>query len=211
MILYDTDGDAFLQAYQTAFPGPFPFFIMATDGVYDSTFLTTGLGSPNAPPSSTIVEGVYGTNPDSNPADPSDSPHYQFFVNLYLTQFPLPAGQTAAADFPTTYQYASNEFDAAMLFALAIEKAGTATDGPAIRDALLSITNGSGKLHGPDDFTGAVEDILNGQAITYTGASGPCRLDPTTGNTTAGYIIWQVVNGSFITLQHISANQVQAL
>ncbi len=210
MILYDTDGDAFLQAYQAAYPGPFPFFIMSTDGVYDSTFLTTGLSSPSAPPSSTIVEGVYGTNPDSNPNDSINAPHYNFFQNLYLTEFPLPAGQTTA-NFPTTYPYAANEFDAAMLLALSIEKAGTATDGQAIRDALLAITNGSGKLHGPEDLTGALQDILSGQEITYTGASGPCRLDPSTGNTTAGYIIWEVVNGSFVTLQHIPAQTVEAL
>jgi ABC-type branched-subunit amino acid transport system substrate-binding protein len=204
MILYDTDGDAFLEAYQAAVQSgtasPLPAFVMGTDGVYDSTFLQSGLATPNSPPQTTIVEGMYGTNPDSNPTDPVNEPNYQFFKDLYVTEFPLPPGQVDVDAF------ASNEFDAAMLLALSVEKAGTATDGPAIRDALLSITNGAGKVHGPADLTGALEDILNGQAITYTGASGPCRLDPATGNTTAGYIIWQIQNGNFVTLKHIPAS-----
>jgi branched-chain amino acid transport system substrate-binding protein len=196
MILYDTDGYALVAALQAKYGGPTPFPVYGTDGVYDQAYIT-GSATNNNPAPNTIVNNTFGTNPDSNPVDPVNGPNYQFFKNLYTTAFPLPQGQTDVDAF------ASEEFDAAMLAALAVEKAGTPDDGVKIRDSLVAITSGQGHVHGPGDFTGAVQDILNGLPITYHGASGPCHLDPNTGNTSAGYIVWQVVNGNFVTLKHL--------
>jgi ABC-type branched-subunit amino acid transport system substrate-binding protein len=199
MIVYDDVGDTFLRQLKSSANGTIPFAVMGTDGVYDSSFLTGGLANASDPAATTVVEGSYGTNPDTNPPD---SPDYQFFKNLYTTQYPLAPGQTDVD------AYASNEFDAAMLIALAIEKAGGVDDRVKLRDSLLAISSGTGRAHGPGDFIGALEDIQNGIAIDYTGASGPCEINPATGNVSAGYIVWHVENGAFVTLAHIKATDL---
>ncbi|HEY2513503.1 MAG TPA: ABC transporter substrate-binding protein [Polyangiaceae bacterium] len=197
MVLYDDVGDAFLrQLTQTV--NPLPFWIMGTDGVYTQSFIDNGRTNPADKTSPTVVEGVYGTNPDTNP---TDNPDYQFFKNLYTASYPLPAGQDVPA-------YASNEFDAAILIALAIQKAGGVSDHVKLRDSLLAISNGKGRVHGAGQLTQAIEDIQNNFEIDYSGASGFSTLDPNSGGVTAGYIIWHVENGQFVTLKHLKPTEL---
>src|SRR5271170_3250715 len=119
MIVYDQVADPFLIQMASTLGATdatsFPFHVIGSDGVYDTDFVTNGRTDPADTSSTSVVEGVYGTNPDT---DPPASPDYSFFANLYTAQFPLPAGQ------PNIDAYASNEFDAAMLIALAIAQAG---------------------------------------------------------------------------------------
>jgi branched-chain amino acid transport system substrate-binding protein len=202
MILYDADGDNFMRALLAQYGGERLPFIMGTDGVYTSTFLSSGLASPTADAGTTVAEGVYGTTWDS---DPTESPDYQFFRGLYTTAFPLPPGET---NLPTG---ASNEFDAAMLIALSIAQSG-GQGGPKLRDALLAITNPSTpnvQGVGPAKLTQALEYIQNGDPIDYIGASGPCDIAPATGSVSGGYIFWQVKNGTFVTLRHVRASELQ--
>ena len=197
MMLYDDVGDAFMRQLTQAV-SPLPFWVMGTDGVYTQSFIDNGRTNPADKTAPTVVEGVYGTNPDTNPPDNQD---YQYFKNLYTTYYPLAAGEDVPA-------YASNEFDAAMLIALAIEKAGGVSDKVKLRDSLLAISNGKGKVHGASQLTQALEDIQNNFEIDYSGASGFSTLDPNTGGVTAGYIIWHVENGQFVTLRHLKPTEL---
>src|SRR5690606_32412208 len=43
------------------------FFIIGTDGVYTQGFLDLSLTDPGDPTSSSTAEGVFGTNPDTQP------------------------------------------------------------------------------------------------------------------------------------------------
>jgi branched-chain amino acid transport system substrate-binding protein len=201
MVVYDDVGDKFLlqlrSALQVVAPAPLPFLVMGTDGVYTSTFIASGRNDPSNSALPTAVEGVYGTNPDTNPPDSQD---YAFFKNLYTAQFPLPAGQDDID------AYASNEFDAAILIALAIQQAGGTADKVKLRESLYAVAKG-GKVHGPGDFGTAIADIMAGTDIDYNGASGPVDLDDS-GNSLSGYIFWKVVNGKFVTLKHVKAAEL---
>jgi ABC-type branched-subunit amino acid transport system substrate-binding protein len=191
IILYDDVADAFMRQLN-ATVSPLPFWVMGTDGVYTQSFIDNGRANPADKTLPTVAEGVYGTNPDTNPPDDQD---YQFFKDLYNGSYPLAAG----ADVPA---YASNEFDGAMLMALAIAEAGGVSDKVKLRDALLSISNGKGKVHGASQLLTALQDISNGIEIDYSGASGFTSIDANTGGVTAGYIVWHVENGQFVTLKH---------
>ncbi|MEO6572413.1 MAG: hypothetical protein ABIP89_01145, partial [Polyangiaceae bacterium] len=157
------------------------------------------------PTSPTIVEGMYGTNPDSNP----ETTQYGEFKNLYLTQFPLDPG---ANDLGPSV---ANFYDAAILAALAIEAAGS-TDNPIkIRDSLFDVSRGkknsptAARALGPAQIGEALAGIRNGDNIDYNGASGDCNFDEF-GNVVSDYIIWNVKNGQFETLEpRIKASDLQ--
>lgn len=72
--------------------------------------------------------------------------------------------------------FVRQSYDATMLVALAIEKAGS-TDRTAIRDALRDVANPPGEVVGPGDWAKAVELLAAGQDINYEGAGGPADFD----------------------------------
>jgi branched-chain amino acid transport system substrate-binding protein len=201
-IVYDDVGDAFMTAFHAALMTP-PvgwnpaFFVIGTDGVYTQDYITNGRINRADPNSMTVVENVYGTNPDTNPP----GPNYNDFANLYKAQFPLPAGQDDVD------AYAANEFDAAILIALAIEQAGTASDSTKIRDALYAVSRKTNRPFGPGELVSALEAIRKGTPIHYAGASGDLEFDDA-GNVVAGYIIWHVKMGKFETLAHVKASDL---
>ena len=202
MITYDDVGDKFLTDLKAAIASPpsgwnSSFFVIGTDGTYTQDLIDNGRLNKADPSSPTVAEGVYGTNPDTNPLT-SD---YSDFKNRYVSQFPLSDGKTDVDP------YAANEFDAAMLIALAIAQAGGTSDKVALRDALYKVAS-KGKVHGPGDLTGALQDIQNGIDIDYSGASGPVDLDPA-GNVTAGYIIWHVKDGKFEIIDRYKSTDLQ--
>ncbi|MGH6939827.1 ABC transporter substrate-binding protein, partial [Hypericibacter sp.] len=90
-----------------------------------------------------------------------------------------PAAQTFEKLYAAAYQttegklYIAQAYDAVMMTALAIEKAGT-TDRTKIRDALRQICCGPGEVVGPGDWAKAKADIAAGKKINYEGASGNC-------------------------------------
>lgn len=207
MIVYDDVGDVFLSSLQQALNVPVGggwsapwnsnFFVIGTDGSYTQALIDNGRSDKSNPNSPTVAEGVYGTNPDTNPLT-SD---YNDFKNLYVAQYPLAPGKTDLD------AYTANQFDAATLIALAIAQAGGTSDKVALRDALYKVSSG-GKAHGPGDILGALADISHGIDIDYRGASGPVDFDPY-GNVTGGYIIWHVKNGKFDVIARYKASDVE--
>jgi ABC-type branched-subunit amino acid transport system substrate-binding protein len=183
LIAYDDVGDAYMRELKKNSLPP-SFIVIGTDGIYTDAFITNGRNNKADPASPTIAEGVYGTNPDTNPP----TPEFGDFTNLYNAYYPLKPGAQPDA-------YTANTYDAAMLILLAIAQAGTATDGQKIRDALYDVSKG-GTAYGPAQIADALEAIKRGEDIDYKGASGNVDLDDN-GNTISDYIVWEVVNGKY--------------
>jgi branched-chain amino acid transport system substrate-binding protein len=158
------------------------FFFIGTDGVFTPGFLSRTLENPSNDTSLSFAENgiMFGTNPDTQPL----SPEYQEFRTIYSSYFPL----RAAEDAPP---FTSNTFDAAMLIAFAIQKAGTVDDRARIRDALKDVARPPGRPLTPRQIGEALTELRNGGDIDYKGASGPLDIQEQ-GNVNAGFIIWEL-------------------
>ncbi|MEO1250272.1 MAG: ABC transporter substrate-binding protein, partial [Pseudomonadota bacterium] len=88
--------------------------------------------------------------------------------------------------------FVDQSYDATMLIALAIEKAGS-TDRTAVRDALREVANEPGEIVGPGDWAKAVQLLSEGKDINYEGASGSHEFDEN--GDVSGYIGKFVVDG----------------
>jgi ABC-type branched-subunit amino acid transport system substrate-binding protein len=198
LIVYDDVADAFLEQLDTAI-SPRPsgwnpnFFVIGTDGVYTNKFIVDGRLNGSDAGASNVANGIFGTTPDTNPP----TSEYNDFKNLYRAQFDLTPGESDLDP------YAANEFDAAILVALALEKAGTTTDRTKIRDAYEQIGTATSNSYGPAQLLDAFDAIRRGESVHYVGASGNLALQ-NDGNVLTGYVIWSVVNGEFQTIAHIN-------
>jgi neutral amino acid transport system substrate-binding protein len=172
--------------------------VAAHNGLNKSDFITLGRVNPADPNSPTSAEGVYGTNVDSNPS----TAEFNDFKNLFTARFPLPAGTTSLPG------NAANQYDAAILIALAIQQAGTATDTVKIRDALFAVTGKGNTAYGPGKLREAFASIANGQPIDYVGASGNLNFDDF-GNVVEDFIIWKVENGKFKVVAKVPASSIK--
>ena len=199
LIMFDPAGDEVVAELRKASSSSLPanFFIIGSDGVYKPTFISNGRLDKTNPMSPTVVEGIYGTNPDPNP----ETSQYGDFKNLYLTQFALDPG---AKDLPGKV---ATFYDAAILAALAIEQAGTTTDPIKIRDSLVAVSR-VGRPFGPAELAEAFVAIRHGEDIDYVGASGPVDFDDY-GDVIGNYIIWKVQAGQFVTVDRIKADKLQ--
>jgi len=92
--------------------------------------------------------------------------------------------------------FVDQSYDATMLIALAIEKAGT-TDRDAVRSALRDVANAPGEVVGPGEWAKAVALIADGKDINYEGASGSHEFDAN--GDVAGFIGKFVVDGDSYT------------
>jgi branched-chain amino acid transport system substrate-binding protein len=155
------------------------FFFIGTDGVFTQRFLDRSLKDPSNPLSESAADGVYGTNPDTQPG----TTEYNAFRTIYGSYFPLPAG----ADTPS---FAANTFDAAILIAFAIQKAGSTSDRVAVREALKVVSKPGGRPISPVEIGDGLAELRNGGDIDYKGASGNVDFDDS-GNVNGGFIIWQ--------------------
>jgi len=157
------------------------FQSFGSNGVFQIAFIERSrTGSDNA---STVANRMIGLSPESNPP----GPQYVEFENLYRANIenapnPLPA-------------YASNQFDAAILLALAMEKAGTSTNLEKLRASLFEVANPPGRAFGPGQLSEALAAIRRGEDIDYHGASGALDFDEN-GDVTSDYIIWTIDQGA---------------
>lgn len=157
------------------------FFFIGTDGVYTPGFLTQSQTNPGDPTSASTAEGVFGTNPDTQPG----TPEYNGFKTIYSSYYPIKSTDDAPP-------FAANVWDAAVLAAFAIEKAGSATDHVAIRNALQTVSSPPGQTISPTQIGDGLKQLRTGGDIDYKGASGNCDFQPN-GNVNGGFIVWQAV------------------
>lgn len=186
LIAYSTAGVQFVRDFisdsRYAAAQSRGFFFIGTDGIYTEGFVSGNALNDVADPSKgAVTNGAFGTNPDTQPG----SQEYNAFRTIFASYFPLAAGADAPA-------FASNAYDAAILAALAVERAGSATDRIRIRDALREVSSGPGRPIGPADIGAALTTLRGGEDIDYKGASGSVDFQAN-GNVLGGFIIWQVV------------------
>jgi ABC-type branched-subunit amino acid transport system substrate-binding protein len=201
LMMFDPAADALVSELKKrvdGVPGALPpdFVIFGADGVFKPTLLVNGRLNKADPSSPTVVEGMYGTNPDPNPPTTS----YADFKNLYLSHFALEPGE---ADLPGKV---ANFYDAAILIALALERSGDPSNGVKVRDALVDVSRG-GTVFGPAQVGHALAAIRAGKDIDYTGASGTVDFDER-GDVLGDYIIWKVSGGKFITVGRVESREL---
>jgi ABC-type branched-subunit amino acid transport system substrate-binding protein len=188
LIVYPDVGAQFLRDLRTETKSPagtpLPFPVFGTDGEFDSAFIPDGETMVNDPTSDNVTEAVLGTTPQADP----NATAYQTFVTLYRNSFP--GGSVPA--------YGANLFDAIMVLALAMDAAGTATDGAAIRDALYQVTDPQNATAvGPAGFVDAEASLHKGIKVKYVGASGPLIFgddgtNKARGDVAEDYAVWRV-------------------
>jgi ABC-type branched-subunit amino acid transport system substrate-binding protein len=103
-------------------------------------------------------------------------------------------------------------YDAAIILALAIQKAGTSTNGTAVRDALYAISR-PGPAYGPARLGEAITAIKSGLPVDYSGASGSVSFDDN-GDVLSDYIVWEVERRSsggygYTTVGNIKATELE--
>lgn len=161
------------------------FFFIGTDGVFTPGFLKGTADNPSDDTSPNAAEkDVFGTNPDTQPL----SSEYQQFRTIYSSYFPLRNGEDAPP-------FTSNTFDAAILIAFAIQKAGTVDDRTKIRDALKEVAKPAGRPISPSQIGEGLAELRNNGDIDYKGASGPLDFQDN-GNVNAGFIVWEAYRNS---------------
>ena len=168
-----------------SYPGQAEVYLRESlEGGYSDTFLfVDGTKSPEMMEvvGWDALEGMLGTAQGS-----PDSPSLREFQGSYA----------AVHGAPPKHPFIAENYDAAVLIALAAAKAGTTTDSVAIRDALRSIANPPGEAVGPgvEGIKKALMLIDEGKDINYEGAAGTVDFDEN-GDVT-GYIeIWKVEGG----------------
>lgn len=159
-----------------------PFFFIGTDGTYSDKFVTLGLANQSDPTGANVTvdppPNVTGCTPDSQPP----TPEYNQYRTIFSSYFPLGAAEAPA--------FSANAYDAAILVALAVAKAGTATDRVAIRDALLAVAGPPGKTYTPAQYLDALQAVQQGTDIDYKGASGNVDIQPN-GNVEGSFAVWE--------------------
>ena len=185
LISYERAGAQFIRDFKAS-PGyaalaAAGFFFIGTDGIFTQGFLELSRNDPSNDTSPSSAEGVYGTNPDTQPG----TTEYNAFRTIFASYFPLKATDDAPP-------FAANTYDAAILIALAIQKAGSATNRIAIRDALRDVSAAPGTPVTPADVSEALLQLRNGGDVDYKGASGNVDL-LANGNVNGGFIVWRAV------------------
>ena len=161
------------------------FVSMGSNGLKSEDTLVKGRDNPADPASPTSTEGMYVMNFDLSPKTPQ--------ANEFKNVFDVTTGADPKADLPG---YAANHFDAAILAVLAIQRAGTVTDGTKIRDALFEVSRPPGTAFSPAKLADALVALRAGQDIDYDGASGPVNFDDF-GEVLANFVVFKVETGKF--------------
>lgn len=150
-------------------------------GYFDKFLFTEGMQAPEVVDAiGEPLEGAWGTGPYS-----AETPSTNLFKAYYEAEHGVQP--------PTAFLYET--YDAAFVAALAIEKAGTATPGPAIRDAIRQVANPPGEVILPGEWAKAVQLIREGKDIQYVGASGPVIFDENGDVAVATIGMWTVEDG----------------
>lgn len=150
-------------------------------GYFDKFLFTEGMQAPEVVDAiGEPLEGAWGTGPYS-----AETPSTTLFKEFYEVRHGIQP--------PTAFLYET--YDAAFVAALAIEKAGTATAGPAIRDAIRHVSNPPGEVILPGEWAKAVQLIHEGKDIQYVGASGPVIFDENGDVAVATIGMWTVEDG----------------
>lgn len=157
------------------------------ENFFDQFVFTDGMKAPEVIEAigADFLNGSFGTTPQAV----TESEAYQTFVKAYEAKF---------GEIPPK-PYIDTAYDAIMLIALAMEKAGS-IEGPAVRDALRDVANAPGVEIKPGEWAKAVEALKKGEDINYIGASGSLEFDDK-GDVSGTFAEWIIENGEIKTVR----------
>lgn len=176
LIAFPTDGAQVLRDWRASGVGASTRWL-GTDGLRDNRFVL-GAGSDSA-------STMRGTAPRL------EGEHFAIFDQRYRAEF---GGEAPGI-------FTSNQYDAVILIALGIARAGADATPGAIRTAIREIAGGTMALPNakpvvPEQLSDALQMAAAGAAIDYSGASGELDLDEH-GDVLTDYGVWEV-SGSAI-------------
>ncbi len=154
LVLIAFAGESGITIVRQALENGFFSQFIGTDGMRDN-LLIEQIGAEN-------LAGIFFTSPTSPPETTAGAKFEEMYSAAY---------ETTDDKF-----FIAQTYDAMMLAALAIEKAGS-TDRTAVRDALREVASPPGEVIEPGEWAKAKELIAAGQDIDYVGASGPHDFD----------------------------------
>jgi len=179
MISYPVDGNKqIVEAVEAGYQGDFFF----SDGMKGEA-VASGPGCNEAEGTGPI-EGAYGTVAAAG-----------FRADEFSADFNAAFG-------PSAVPYNFQAYDAVMLIALAMVRAGEAT-GPAIRDNLRAVANSPGVEVFYGEWDKAVSLLKQGKEINYQGVSGVVDFTDT-GDVLGKILIWKIEGCKVIDLMETS-------
>jgi branched-chain amino acid transport system substrate-binding protein len=173
LVLIAYAGESGITIVRQALENGFFDVFLGSDGMRDETLIDE-IGEEN------LHKAVF-----TAPTSPPDTSAKQKFEANYIARYESTAEK----------YFIAQTYDAVMLAALAIQKAGS-TDRTAIRNALREVANPPGVLIEPGEWEKARDLIAAGQDIDYNGASGPHDFDEN-GDVEGVIGEYVVENGSF--------------
>jgi ABC-type branched-subunit amino acid transport system substrate-binding protein len=182
------DPDALIMI---AYPGDgIPMIRQALEeGFFERFVFTDGMKAAEvAAAAGDALDGAFGTAPAGDP----EAEAARLFRDMYEERY----GELPPQPFIDT------AYDATMLMALAIEKAGS-TEGAAIRDALHEVANPPGETILPGEFAKARELLAAGEDVNYEGAAGSQDFDEV-GDVPGTYSHWAIEGGQIVEVELIT-------
>lgn len=157
------------------------------EGFFSEFVFTDGMKAPEVIEQigGEFLEGAFGTVPQAL----TEADSYQAFVEAY---------EDAYGELPPK-PYIDGAYDAVMVLAMAMEKAGS-TDGEAIRDAMRDVANAPGEPILPGEWAKAKAAIAAGQDIDYIGAAGSVDFDDN-GDVAGAFAHWAIEGGELVTVE----------
>jgi serine/threonine protein kinase/ABC-type branched-subunit amino acid transport system substrate-binding protein len=160
-----------------------------TDALATEDFIELGRGDRRDSALKTAADGVRGVRPNHGRAD---LPEYAAFLRALQT-FRRARGEPSET---VTDMFVSHQFDAAVLAALAVERAGPDAKGAALFQAIREMTQG-GTAYGIPDLAELFAAVRRGEDVAYAGASGLLSIDEN-GETPGEFSEWRVENGKLV-------------
>lgn len=170
LVAYADDGTRFLQTWASD-PAVFQGQWYLTDGMKTEDVIDN-VGAA-------AVEGIKGTSPVFGAGS-----GFETFASAY---------EAAYGEAPGIF--ADNFYDALMLVALAMTRAGSA-DPKEIRGALTAVSAAPGTAVSGSDVKAALEAAAAGD-VDYAGASGPVDFDEN-GDVAGPVEVWRIENGAIV-------------
>ncbi|MFO0723041.1 MAG: ABC transporter substrate-binding protein [Myxococcota bacterium] len=170
LIAFPTEGAQILRDWRDSGLRP-DLAWLATDGLKDDKFAQGAAG---------LALGTIGTAPLLTGA------HYASFEARYKAAF---GGEAPGI-------FTSNQYDAMILIALGIQRAGASASPSAIKDAIQEAARAPGSMVSADDVAAALARAAAGD-VDYSGASGELEMDEH-GDVISDYSVWQVDGTSIV-------------
>ena len=189
--------DAAVNAHKRDASGGWNAFLtIGSDGFHQEDFIVAGRVNQADSTAPTAGEGSFAIAADTAP---ELSQAYSAFRNLFKARFPT--------DEPG--RYGSTAYDAVILMAAAIERAGDVSVMKPIRDNLYKMSIGQTPVR-PNKLSDMFDTIRRGESINYEGASGSIDFSKE-GHVVSNFGAWKIMNAQFVPVETITTSSLSGL